>query len=70
MNSRIGGRCRSRENAFNEQVIYSKVIYRYIKGVLPKNKMPTIGVEFATRIVPLQSNVKIKAQIWDTGRFI
>ena len=29
--------------------------------------MPTIGVEFATRIVPLQSDIKIKAQIWDTG---
>lgn len=29
--------------------------------------MPTIGVEFATRTVTLNTGAKVKAQIWDTG---
>jgi Rab family protein len=40
---------------------------RYIKGSLPKAKGPTIGVEFATKIIPLPSGVTVKAQIWDTA---
>lgn len=27
--------------------------YRYVKGELPKNTVPTIGVEFATKTVTL-----------------
>lgn len=35
---------------------------------LNTNIAPTIGVEFSTRIVELESNKKkIKTQIWDTG---
>jgi len=45
------------------------IISRYIKGVLPKTHFPTIGVEFATRNVPLKNGGVVKAQIWDTGRF-
>jgi len=40
---------------------------RYIKGTLPKTKGPTIGVEFATKIISLQTGVTVKAQIWDTA---
>ena len=31
-------------------------------------RKPTIGVEFGTRIVTHTSGIKIKAQIWDTGK--
>ena len=40
---------------------------KYTKGTLPRNKAPTIGVEFATKIVQLTENTKAKAQIWDTA---
>ncbi len=43
------------------------LLSRYIKGTLPKNKFPTIGVEFATKPVPLKSGGTVKAQIWDTA---
>ena len=43
------------------------LLSRYIKGSLPKNKFPTIGVEFATKPVPLKTGGTVKAQIWDTG---
>ncbi len=43
------------------------IISRYIKGTLPKVHYPTIGVEFATRNVPLKSGGIVKAQIWDTA---
>jgi small GTP-binding protein len=43
------------------------ILNRYIKGTLPKHNVPTIGVEFATRVVELQNGVKVKAQIWDTA---
>ena len=31
-------------------------------------RKPTIGVEFGTRIIEHPDGVRIKAQIWDTGR--
>jgi len=43
------------------------ILNRYIKGTLPKHNVPTIGVEFATRVVDLPNGVKVKAQIWDTA---
>jgi Rab family protein len=39
----------------------TNLLARYIKGALPKNSAPTIGVEFATRTVPLQNGRTIKA---------
>ena len=45
----------------------TNLISRYIKNTLPKNSNPTIGVEFATRVVPLKSGGTVKAQIWDTA---
>ncbi len=38
-----------------------------MKETIPKHQGPTIGVEFATKVVPLKNNVYIKAQIWDTA---
>ena len=43
------------------------LLSRYIKNSLPKNKYPTIGVEFATKAVPLRAGGTVKAQIWDTA---
>ena len=43
------------------------ILSRYHKGVLPKTKTHTIGVEFATKIVTLNNGLNIKAQIWDTA---
>ncbi len=43
------------------------LLTRYIKNLIPKQPTPTIGVEFATRIVKLPNNVSVKAQLWDTA---
>eukprot|EP00440_Ansanella_granifera_P056918 gb/GFBE01061699.1/.p1 GENE.gb/GFBE01061699.1/~~gb/GFBE01061699.1/.p1 ORF type:complete len:215 (+),score=45.01 gb/GFBE01061699.1/:1-645(+) len=43
------------------------LLSRYIKGSLPKAPMATIGVEFATKTVPLARGGTVKAQIWDTA---
>ncbi len=37
------------------------LLNQYIKGVLPKNPAPTIGVEFATKNVALRSGGTVKA---------
>ena len=43
------------------------LLSRYVKNELPKNKYPTIGVEFATKAVHLKSGGTVKAQLWDTA---
>ena len=43
------------------------LLSRYIKGTLPKQPAATIGVEFATRTVPLAGGATVKAQLWDTA---
>uniref|UniRef100_A0A7S2QC37 Uncharacterized protein n=1 Tax=Zooxanthella nutricula TaxID=1333877 RepID=A0A7S2QC37_9DINO len=43
------------------------LLSKYIKGTLPKAPTATIGVEFATRMVPLAYGGMVKAQIWDTA---
>ncbi|SJK86039.1 Rab family, other [Babesia microti strain RI] len=45
----------------------SYLLSRYIKNSLPPVAKATIGVEFATRTVPLQTGGTVKAQIWDTA---
>ena len=37
------------------------LLSRYIKNELPKNKYPTIGVEFATKGVTLKAGGTVKA---------
>ena len=46
------------------------LLSRYIKGQLPKQKGPTIGVEFATKPVPLKTGGTVRDQIWDTGKLL
>ncbi len=43
------------------------LLNRYIRNTVPKKPAPTIGVEFATKIVTLRDNVLVKAQVWDTA---
>lgn len=43
------------------------LLNKYVKGVLPRNPVPTIGVEFATKTVTLKNGERVKAQIWDTA---
>ena len=45
------------------------LLSRYIRGQLPRSKFPTIGVEFATKPVPLKTGGTVRVQIWDTGKF-
>ena len=43
------------------------LLSRYVTGTLPKRSVSTIGVEFASKTIPLQSGGTVKAQIWDTA---
>lgn len=43
------------------------LLSRYIKGTIPKQKMPTVGVEFATKAVEMNDGARVKAQLWDTA---
>ena len=43
------------------------LLSRYIRGQLPRSKFPTIGVEFATKPVPLKTGGTVRVQIWDTA---
>lgn len=43
------------------------LLSRYIRGSLPSVAKATIGVEFATRTIPLAIGGTVKAQIWDTA---
>lgn len=43
------------------------LLSRYVRGTLPKAPTATIGVEFATRTIPLAVGGTVKAQIWDTA---
>ena len=45
------------------------LLSRYIRGQLPRSKFPTIGVEFATKPVPLKTGGTVRVQIWDTGKY-
>lgn len=47
----------------------SNFLLRYIKGAY-ENATPTIGVEFAYKVALLKNKTKVKAQIWDTCKFI
>ena len=43
------------------------LLQQYVQNQLPKNTVPTIGVEFATKNVQLKNGMTVKAQIWDTA---
>jgi small GTP-binding protein len=45
----------------------TNLVSRFIKNEIPKKSSPTIGVEYATKNITLESGWTIKAQIWDTA---
>ena len=44
----------------------SNILLRYMHNTFEET-VPTIGVEFATKIITLPNSVRVKAQIWDTS---
>lgn len=45
----------------------TSLLSKYVKGVFPPSPLPTIAIEFATKIVQIKEGGYIKAQIWDTA---
>jgi len=45
----------------------SNLLSRFTRNTFSPDEKTTIGVEFATRIVPMSDGKAIKAQIWDTA---
>ena len=45
----------------------SCLLSKYVKGIFPSSPLPTIAVEFATKIIQIKEGGYVKAQIWDTA---
>jgi len=45
----------------------TNLIHCYSKGKVATNTMPTVGVEYTSKIIPLKSGKRAKVQIWDTA---
>ena len=45
----------------------SSLISQYIKREFPESPLPTIAIEFTTKIIRMRNGDKIKMQIWDTA---
>lgn len=45
----------------------SNLLSRFTRNAFTTDEKSTIGVEFATRVIPMADSKKIKAQIWDTA---
>jgi Rab family protein len=45
----------------------SSLISQYIKKEFPESPLPTIAIEFTTKILRMRNGDKIKMQIWDTA---
>jgi len=45
----------------------SSLISQYIKKEFPESPLPTIAIEFTTKILKMRNGDKIKMQIWDTA---
>ena len=43
------------------------LIAKYVLGIFPQSPLPTIAVELKTKVITLNNQTKIKAQIWDTA---
>ena len=44
----------------------SSLMSQYIKKEFPESPLPTIAIEFATKIIKIKEGGYVKAQIWDT----
>ena len=45
----------------------SSLISQYIRKEFPESPLPTIAIEFTTKILKMRNGDKIKMQIWDTA---
>ena len=45
----------------------TSLLSKYVKGIFPTSPLPTIAIEFATKIIQLKEGGYVKAQIWDTA---
>ena len=45
----------------------SSLISQYIKKEFPESPLPTIAIEFTTKIIKMRNGDRIKMQIWDTA---
>lgn len=45
----------------------SSILSQYVKNEFPESPLPTIAIEFATKIIPVKEGGCVKAQIWDTA---
>lgn len=45
----------------------TNIMSRYLNGKLPRNVLPTMGVEYASKPVVLKNGQTVKAQLWDTA---
>ncbi len=45
----------------------SSLLAKYVKGVFPTSPLPTIAIEFATKIIQLREGGYVKSQLWDTA---
>ena len=45
----------------------SSLMSQYIKREFPESPLPTIAIEFATKIIKIKEGGYVKAQIWDTA---
>ena len=45
----------------------SSLMSQYIKRESPESPLPTIAIEFATKIIKIKEGGYVKAQIWDTA---
>ena len=72
---------KGKNNFFNNNLIFknivilvgdmgvgkSSLISQYIKKEFPESPLPTIAIEFTTKILRMKNGDKIKMQIWDTA---
>jgi small GTP-binding protein len=45
----------------------TSLLSKYVRGIFPTSPLPTIAIEFATKIIQLKEGGYVKAQIWDTA---
>jgi small GTP-binding protein len=45
----------------------TNIIYSFTKEKIPNNIMPTVALEYTSKVVELDDKRRVKAQIWDTA---
>lgn len=48
----------------------TSLLSKYVRGIFPSISMPTIALEFCTKLIQMKDGTNIKVQIWDTGKYL